>query len=61
MSTETRDFGYDKESPAKKRKIQTDEMAAPEQFEGFMIHDTKNWDNFTKEKVRESSACDIMY
>lgn len=25
-------------------------MAAPEQFEGFMIHDTKKWTEFTKEK-----------
>ncbi|KAH7378154.1 putative NADP-dependent alcohol dehydrogenase 6 [Cadophora sp. MPI-SDFR-AT-0126] len=25
-------------------------MAAPEQFEGFMIHDTKNWTKFSKEK-----------
>merc|ERR1712225_198292 len=49
-----KDFGYqqESESPTKKRKIQanTDEMAAPEQFEGFMIHDTKNWTKFSKEK-----------
>ncbi|PVH73157.1 GroES-like protein [Cadophora sp. DSE1049] len=54
MGTETKDFGHqqESESPAKKRKIQTDsdEMAAPEQFEGFMIHDTKNWTKFSKEK-----------
>merc|ERR1711964_321608 len=52
--TESKDFGYqqESESPTKKRKIQanTDEMAAPEQFEGFMIHDTKNWTKFSKEK-----------
>ena len=55
MGTESKDFGYqqESESPTKKRKIQanTDEMAAPEQFEGFMIHDTKNWTKFSKEKV----------
>ncbi len=28
-----------------------DDMAALEQFEGFMIRDAKNWDKFTKEKV----------
>merc|ERR1712225_229765 len=54
MGTESKDFGYqqESESPTKKRKIQanTDEMAAPEQFEGFMIHDTKNRTKFSKEK-----------
>merc|ERR1711964_949677 len=49
-----KDFGYqqESESPTKKRKIQanTDEMAAPEHGEGFMIHDTKNWTKFSKEK-----------
>lgn len=58
-----RDFTYDgtEESPAKKRKIEPifeslDDMAAPEQFEGFMIHDSKNWTKFTKEKVYPSTA-----
>jgi len=25
-------------------------MSAPEQFTGFMIHDSKDWTNFKKEK-----------
>lgn len=29
--------------------------AVPEQFEGFVIKDTKNWSTFTKEKVCQTS------
>jgi hypothetical protein len=40
-------------SPIKKQKNeQSDKMAsAPEQFEGFMIHSSEKWTDFTKGKV----------
>jgi hypothetical protein len=41
-------------SPIKKQKTkESDKMAAaPEQFEGFMIHSKEKWSDFTEEKAR---------
>ncbi len=53
MATEIIDFA---EIPSKRRKLDTSSNMAsvPDQFEGFMIHDTKNWTKFTKEKVGDT-------
>jgi len=37
--------------PSKKQRTSTDEMAAPEQFEGFVVKTPDKWNEFTKEKV----------